>query len=45
MRQWTRYFTGPCEFIKFEGTHFFIQNHHTEMAKTILTEMKAGQSL
>lgn len=35
MNLWKKYFTGECEFIQYEGTHFFIQNHHTEMANTI----------
>lgn len=35
MELWKRYFTGDCEFFKYEGTHFFIQNHHAEMADMI----------
>ena len=35
MELWKRYFTGDCEFFKYEGTHFFIQNHHVEMADMI----------
>lgn len=31
MLQWNRYF--PCEFCQFEGTHFFIQQKHREMAR------------
>ena len=32
---WKKYFTGDCEFLQYEGTHFFIQNHHAEMADVI----------
>lgn len=37
MKQWERYFS--CEFHQFEGTHFFIQQHHTEMAEIIQARM------
>ena len=39
MKQWERYF--PCEFYQFSGTHFFIQEHHKEMAKIISSKMGA----
>ena len=45
LRQWTRFFTGKSEFIAFEGTHFFIQNHHAEMAQIIASHMTAGKAL
>lgn len=35
MELWRKYFAGECEFFKYEGTHFFIQNHHAEMANVI----------
>lgn len=35
MELWKRYFTGVCDFSRYEGTHFFIQNHHAEMADVI----------
>ena len=35
MELWEKYFVGKCEFFQFEGTHFFIQNHHAEMADVI----------
>ena len=38
MKQWERYF--PCELYRFSGTHFFIRQHHTEMAKIIKTKME-----
>ena len=37
--EWGRYFTGSCEFIEFEGSHFFIQEHHKEMARIITSRM------
>lgn len=33
--QWTRFFSGKCEFVKYEGNHFFIQKHCREMADVI----------
>lgn len=39
MKLWQKYFTGDCEFYQYEGTHFFIQNHHKEMAAVIETKM------
>ena len=35
MELWKKYFIGECEFFRYEGTHFFIQNHHAEMARII----------
>lgn len=35
MELWRKYFTGDCKFFQYEGTHFFIQNHHAEMADVI----------
>lgn len=35
MESWKHYFVGDCAFFRYEGTHFFIQEHHEEMAKTI----------
>ena len=35
MDLWKRYFTGKCEFFQYDGTHFFIQDHHAEMAAVI----------
>lgn len=39
MDLWKQYFTGQCDFYEFEGTHFFIQVHHQEMAKVIATKL------
>ena len=33
MKLWEKYFTGGCEYFEFSGTHFFIAQHHEEMAK------------
>lgn len=35
MTQWKKYFIGKCDFFQYDGTHFFIQNHHAEMADVI----------
>ena len=32
---WKKYFVGECEFYQYSGNHFFIQEHHTEMAEII----------
>lgn len=34
MKQWERYF-AHCEYFCFEGNHFFIRDHHKEMADVI----------
>ena len=39
MRQWRRYFTGPCDFHCFEGNHFFIRDHQGRMAEIIKDRM------
>ncbi len=39
MELWRKYFTGECDFLKYEGTHFFIQQHHAEMAVIIREKM------
>ena len=41
MEAWRNYFTGPCEFAEFPGSHFFIQEHHKEMAGIIAVHMAA----
>lgn len=33
--QWRRIFVGKCEFVRYDGTHFFIQEHCQEMADVI----------
>lgn len=39
MKLWKNIFVGNCEYHQFEGTHFFIQNHHVEMADIIRYSM------
>ncbi len=39
MEAWRRIFTGECEFAEYSGTHFFIQEHHREMAEIIRERM------
>lgn len=34
---WERYF--PCQFYRFDGTHFFIQQHYEEMAQIMKSKM------
>lgn len=40
MVKWTNYFTGICKFVKYEGTHFFINEHYNEMANVIAAELE-----
>ena len=40
MEEWRRYFIGECEFAEFTGQHFFIQEHHDEMARIITAGME-----
>ncbi len=35
MEKWKKYYQGICEFFKFDGSHFFIQQHHEEIARII----------
>lgn len=35
MAQWKKVFVGECKFVRYEGTHFFIQEHCQEMADVI----------
>lgn len=41
IEKWSRYFMGKCEFVRFQGNHFFIREHHSEMARII----RAGMGL
>lgn len=36
---WENYFVGQCEFHEFSGTHFFIFDHHSEMAEIIKAKL------
>ena len=44
MKMWRKYFTGNIEFHQYEGTHFFIQNHHEEIAEVIRKRMNGRNS-
>ncbi len=35
MELWRKFFTGKCEFFRFEGNHFFISQYYQEMARII----------
>ncbi len=42
MELWKQYFTGNCEYHEFDGNHFFIQEHHEEMANIISSCIQRG---
>lgn len=35
MKEWKKFFTSECEFIEYEGNHFFINEHYLEIAEVI----------
>ncbi len=39
MLLWTKYFIDTCDFYRFDGKHFFIQQHHSEMADIIRSKL------
>ncbi len=39
MEQWKKYFAGESEFLRFEGSHFFMQQHYREIAGIISERM------
>ena len=39
MRLWEKYFVGDVEYHEYAGNHFFIQEHHKEMAEIIRDRM------
>ena len=39
MKQWEKCFSGGIDYHQYDGTHFFIQNHHKEMADIIRTNI------
>lgn len=41
MKQWEKYFTGTVEYKRFDGNHFFIREHHSEMAQIIMDRLGA----
>lgn len=36
---WKKHFVGECELINYSGTHFFIKDHHQEMAEVIKSKL------
>ena len=40
MKLWENYFVENCDFYRFTGTHFFINEHHEEMAKIIRDKLE-----
>lgn len=44
MKLWKNIFVGDCEYYRFDGTHFFIQQYHKEMADIIRNRM-AGEKI
>lgn len=41
MELWRRYFIGKCDYYQFPGNHFFIREHHQEIAAIIKQRMGA----
>jgi len=39
MRDWNKYFIKQCEFVEYKGMHFFIKDHHKEMAEIICNRL------
>lgn len=39
MMEWRQYFVGVCDFYRFDGTHFFIREHHKEIAEIISNKL------
>ena len=44
MKLWMKIFTGDIEYYQFDGTHFFIQNHHSEIASIIQRRMRRNKN-
>ena len=42
MMRWGEFFVGPIRYYKFEGNHFFIREHHEEMARILREEMRVA---
>ena len=36
MQEWKRYFVGDCDFVSYNGSHFFIENNYQDMADIIV---------
>lgn len=39
MKKWGRYYVGQCEFVQYDGSHFFIKEHLNEIANVILDRL------
>ena len=39
MKQWGKYFIGPVDYREYSGNHFFIREHHKEIAQIIRTKL------
>lgn len=42
MELWKRYFTGDFDLHQYQGTHFFIREHHMEIAEIISWKIQKG---
>lgn len=42
MKLWEKYFTGQVNYHCYEGQHFFIKEHHAEMANVIMKELNVN---
>lgn len=45
MKLWKNYFIRDCKYYRFDGTHFFIQEHHHEMAEIILERLGVNHDI
>lgn len=41
MELWKKFFVGECDYYVFEGNHFFIQEHHQEMAQIMCAKLQS----
>ena len=41
--KWERYFQGECEFVEFEGNHFFMTEHRRALAELIANRLERGE--
>lgn len=45
MELWKNYFIGKCDYFCYEGKHFFIKEHHSEMADVIKNKLNFLQAI
>lgn len=43
MKQWQKFFIGSVDYQRYEGNHFFIREHHREMAEVIRNRLMPEQ--